>query len=183
VSERAQAEQTARKKSDEMLGSTAGHAWPQLWAMVQAYEQARLSGDAGELAAVEARLNQAFAQLNTGPDFGNQPISGEVAQVIQLALAYRTQVEEQTRSEAEYFTAMVERYDENPAVFVQRAWTEMLEKVLDPANDVEVYYYKDKAEIRLSLQRDPDIHRRREEKKLLEDQERYRRQAQELQRR
>jgi membrane protease subunit HflK len=181
-SERAQAVLEAQREHDELLGSAAGAAWEQLWQMVQAYERARLSNDAEALQQAEADLMQAFETLNTGEKYGNMPIGGEVAQAIHQARTYRAQVEEQTRAEADYFKAMLVAYNENPQVFVQRAWTEMLAQLLDSEKDIEVYYAQEKGQIRIHLHRDPQLQRRRDEKRMAEEQERFQKAAEERQR-
>lgn len=176
-SERAQAVLEAQREHDEKLGSAAGAAWQQLWTMVQAYERARLSNDQEALRIAEEDLTQAFETLNTGPKYGNMAIGGEVAQIIHQARTYRAQVEEQTRAEADYFKAMLVAYNENPRVFMQRAWTEMLAGLLNSENDTEVYYTQDKGQLRIQLHRDPEIQRRRDEKRIAEETQKFEQEA------
>jgi len=154
LSEQASEKEKARQQRDEILGRTAGEAWEPLWQMVQDYELAREQGDQAAADAAEQRLYTAFAALNTGPEAGGNAITGDVAEVISQAKSFRTEVVTRVQADANQFQQLVDKYNENPKLYIAQSWLEMWQE-LAKGELVEMYFVKDDDILRLNVKRDP----------------------------
>ena len=158
--EKAQSIQKAQQQRATTLGATAGEAHGVLWRMIRDFELAREQGDAGRAEALLADIDTALDALNTGPKYGNVPIGGEVAGVINGAKAYRTQIVEQVRAEANQFDSLLTEYHRNPRIVLNRLWQSAREKIL--TGDIETIYLPGDAEVWIDMNRDPQLQKKRE---------------------
>ena len=61
-------------------------------------------------------------RLDTGEDYGNLKISGEAHDIIKDAVAYRSRIIQQFKSEVARFESLYEQYREAPHVVKSRLW-------------------------------------------------------------
>ena len=152
----------AVRERDDILGGTAGEAWPVLQAKMQEYELARLAGTQEAAAKVLEEFDAMFTDLNTGPDHDNLQVGGDVARLINEGLTYRTQVVEQTRTEAETFDSLYGEYKKNPRLFMELLEVETFAKIME-GNLMEVIYVQEGTEIRLRIAGDSALRKKLEE--------------------
>ncbi len=158
--ERAQRLETARQDRERILSEMAGEGAEPLLALLDEYD--RLShADASALAQVEARIDEAFNSLRVGPTRAG--IGGEAARIINQAVTYRTNVVETVRSEAQTFARLLPEYERNPRIVLSRLWAEAKEAIF--TGDVETFYTP-AGEVRIKLNRDPNLAQQRQREKL-----------------
>ena len=96
-------------------------------------------------------------------------IGGEVAQQIYQAQSYRTTIVNRVQSEADRFNRLLAEYQRNPRIVKTRLWQDTREKILS-SEGVETMYTLP-GDLRIDINRDPDVRRERERRALQEDQE------------
>ncbi len=153
----------AQQQRATILGAAAGEAHTALWQMFQAYERAGQAQDTRRAVELLATIDLALIDLNTGPEYGGIPIGGEAAGIINAAKAYRTQIVEEIKGEADRFTSLLEQYNQNPRIVINRKWQGALERIL--TGDVETLYLP-AGQIWIDLNRDPNVARQRELQRL-----------------
>jgi regulator of protease activity HflC (stomatin/prohibitin superfamily) len=97
-------------------------------------------------------------------------IGGEVAQAINGAKTYRTQVVERVKADAETFARLLPQYEKTPRIILSRLWEDARERIL--TGDVETFYTVP-GQLELQLNRDPAIQQERQKQqvKALKDQQ------------
>lgn len=165
--DRAQNLEKAQQERAKILGETAGEAWSGLLKLVEAVESAEKDTDPTKLQIAEARLTKALVDLRLPEDMGGLPIGGKVAESLNDASTYRTQIVEQVRSEAETFRRLLPLYNENPRIVRGRLWQDVKESVL--SSDIETIYLP-KGRPMLELNRDPAIARKRQQEAIRKEQ-------------
>lgn len=159
--ERADAKAKAEKTQKEILGGAAGDAHEALFALVKRYEIAVDSGNRDEVARLDAAFTKAFAEMKVeGADGRTVDISGEVASAISEAQAFQNQIATTARREAETFTKLKEHYDANPAIFLNRQWEAVRERIFSN-KEVETFYLPP-SQMELLLTRDPKLAKQKE---------------------
>jgi membrane protease subunit HflK len=92
-------------------------------------------------------------------------LAGQAQDVIAKAEAYRTRVVEDARANADYFNSLLPEYQKSPKLVVQKIWQDAVQQVLDEADEkIVMQPTGNKNEIRVSINRDPAIKRKQEEK-------------------
>jgi modulator of FtsH protease HflK len=142
---------------------------PELADIEAAYERVQTSdGREARLAAALELLEEAQALEEAIADEG-VAIGGDVAQRIYQAQSYRTTIVNQVQSEAERFNRLLAEYQRNPRIVKSRLWQNTREKILS-SEGVETMYTLP-GDIRLDINRDPEVRRERERRALQEDEE------------
>jgi modulator of FtsH protease HflK len=159
--EKAQAIEKAEEERRRVLGETAGEAHDALLELVEQFELASQSDDKARESELQKQLDQTFMSLKVNTPRGDVPIGGKVAEIINQAKAYRTEVAAQVRAEAEYFEAQLVEYEKNPGIVRNRLWNDMLGRIL--TGDVETFWVPGRGQVWIDLNRDPEVHRKREE--------------------
>ena len=162
--ERANALQNAWRKYTETLNQTASSAYPKLLEMINEYEVAIATDDEQKQQQLQAELDAAFRDLRLSQERGGTQIRGEVAQRVNEALIYRTEVIEAVRSEAETFELLYEQYRRTPRIFVTRRWQEMRERVFSSPQVEKIY--APTGQLYIVTNADPSIQREKDEKAL-----------------
>lgn len=170
-SERGQAIEAAQKERSSILNTAAGEAYEPLWKLIVAYEQAVDLEDHVEANRLAAEIDAAYSTLSIPAERGPAPVGGRVAEIVNAAQTYRTQVVEQVKAEANTFNMLLPQYRENPNIVLSRLWQEARERIL--SGDVETFYLPP-GQPRVILNRDPKVAQMREERMLREQQERQR---------
>jgi len=108
------------------------------------------------------------------------PIGGEVAQAINGAKTYRTQVVERVKADAETFARLLPQYEKTPRIILSRLWEDAREQIL--TGDVETFYTVP-GQLQLQLNRDPEIQKmkQREQLKNLKTEQKEMQRARQLQ--
>ena len=166
--DKAQQLEKANQERAKILGETAGEAWSGLLKLVEQVESAEKDGDKSKLAQAEATLTQALVDLKLPVDAGGQVTRGKLAEIVNAARTYRTQIVEQVRSEADTFRRLLPQYKENPRIVRSRLWQDSKEAVL--SGDVETLYIPP-GQPYIEVNRDPAVAKKRQEDKIKADQE------------
>ena len=134
-SAKAKAIEEAQAQWAQTLGQTAGDAYRELLDLIDRYELAFVEENPQKIAEAEAQLDAAFETLEIATPRGPRRIEGDVASHIEESRAFRTNVVESLRGEAEAFAGgektrgALERYRENPEVFLDRRWQDAVESM------------------------------------------------------
>jgi membrane protease subunit HflK len=168
----------ANKERTSIVSTAAGEAFETLWRVIRDYERAADDPDVSsdELARMKSELDTTLSDLRVESSAGPIAIGGEVARIINDAISYRTQVVEQIRAEADEFSLLLAKFEDDPAIeriTRNRRVQDMLQTVL--TGDIETFYAPP-GRMWLKLNRDPDIERRREIQRV-EDEKRQRERA------
>ncbi|MDA0970804.1 MAG: SPFH domain-containing protein [Planctomycetota bacterium] len=141
-----------------ILGETAGEASGNLLALLDRYERARETTAADADAVAEA-INRVFDELR----IDNVAIGGEVAEVMNAARTYRTQVVERLKGDRDIFERLLPQFLRNPRIILTRLWEDAKERIL--TGDVETFYTLP-GKLELQLNRDPEIQQARQRQQL-----------------
>jgi membrane protease subunit HflK len=116
-----------------------------------------------QAAAAQAELNALLTEAGVPLDRrATQPITGQVAEQISRATSDRQSELERVRTRGEEFRKYHEQYSQNPGmreIIMARLWQQAKQEIL--TGDVEVFYVSP-GQLRLELNRDPDIKKERE---------------------
>jgi regulator of protease activity HflC (stomatin/prohibitin superfamily) len=150
---------SAQQDRARILGEAAGEGSEKLLELLDRFEQAAEFGTAEEALAVEREIEAALGELRVG----DVPIGGEVAQVVNAAKTYRTQVVERVKGDSETFQRLLPQYERNPRIILSRLWEDAREQIL--TGDVETFYTVP-GRLELQLNRDPVIQKERQKEQL-----------------
>jgi membrane protease subunit HflK len=150
---------SAQQDRARILGEAAGEGSEKLLELLDRFEQAAEFGTAEEALAVEREIEAALGELRVG----DVPIGGEVAQVVNAAKTYRTQVVEGVKGDSETFQRLLPQYERNPRIILSRLWEDAREQIL--TGDVETFYTVP-GRLELQLNRDPVIQKERQKEQL-----------------
>ena len=165
--------QTARR---ETLGAAAGAAAlpvpgggdGPLVAMVKAYELADAAEDEAELQRLSAELDAAFRALRVQTEEQGFDIGGEAAAIINGAQSDRTALVQGIEAEADAFRKLLESYRANPQLVRQLEWQRARTVIFGPDSDIETFMAP-QGQLWIELNRDPEIVRERERRRIEED--------------
>jgi modulator of FtsH protease HflK len=164
-SERARQIEDAQRERATILGGTAGEAFAPLLRLVEAYATASSLDDQEEMNRLKHELDQAFTTLTiTDARQRSVRVGGRVAETLNEALVYRTQVAQRTESQAAYFLTLKQQYDVNPRVVLDRLWQDAVQTAL--SDDTEVLFVPPDWRPYLEINRDPEKWREREARRL-----------------
>jgi membrane protease subunit HflK len=149
----------AQQDRARILGETAGEGSEKMLALLDRFERAAELGAAGEVGSVEQEMDLALGDL----DVDGVPIGGDVAQVINAAKTYRTQVVERVKGDRETFERLLPQYERNPRIILSRLWEDARERIL--TGDVETFYTVP-GQLELQLDRDPVIQKERQQEQI-----------------
>lgn len=176
-SERSQRIDEARKEQTEILGKVAGAAAQPvaggkpgpLVEMIDQYQRAASLGDLKKAETLREAIDQVFDQGVITQGGTTYAIGGEAAQKINEANTYRTLVVERVKGDSERFAKLLERFDDNPELLLQRRWQEARAAIL--SGDVETMYVRPGSHVRIDLTGDPEVAREREERRMQREEE------------
>jgi membrane protease subunit HflK len=152
----------ARQERDRILNELAGEAHEPLWALIQDYQLATAEQDKPALDQLTAELSDAFDDLK----IGELPIGGQIAQKINDARSYKTEVVQSLLAEKQVFQAHVDAWDTTPRRLLENnLWQKTREQIFSNAA-VETFYMPSGAELYLEGNRDPRFRKAREEAML-----------------
>ncbi|MDY7108707.1 MAG: SPFH domain-containing protein [Planctomycetota bacterium] len=124
--------ENARQEANKALIAAAGEKYEGILALIEQYENALALED-------EPAAEDLLAQIN---DRLEEKRSGDVAEIIDFARAYRSTVESTLGNEARRFAGLLPAYRENPALVAWQLWSAAYENVLS-REDVEIFYVPD----------------------------------------
>lgn len=176
VNEKEQQIQQARQEQAQILGQTAGEAYTALDQLIGEYEEARNLGQEDRAAALLRELDASLARLRMSPERGGAAIGGQVAELINEAVTFRTALVEQIKAEASTFRAFLPEYRRSPNLVLSQIWQAAREQILS-SDGVETFYAVP-GHLYIEQNRDPQIQRRREQQRLQQEQEQLRQQGQ-----
>jgi len=142
-----------------ILGETAGEGSDKFVKLLDRFEQASEVGTPADAAAAEREIETALTELRVQ----NVPIGGEVAQVVNAAITYRTQVVERVKGDSETFQRLLPQYERNPRIILTRLWEDAREQIM--TGDVETFYTLP-GRLELQLNRDPVIQQERQKAQM-----------------
>lgn len=149
----------AQQDRARILGEAAGQASDSLIALLDEYERVRETGTSSEIAVSEQKLQEAFDTLTVN----NISIGGLVAESINSARTYRTQVVEAVKGDREVFERLLPQFEKNPRIILSRLWEDARERIL--TGDVETFYTLD-GRLELQINRDPQIQQDRQKSQI-----------------
>jgi regulator of protease activity HflC (stomatin/prohibitin superfamily) len=149
----------ARQNRARILGETAGEASDKLIGLLAAYEESVTREDRPEAARLETLFDEGFGNLT----IDGLAIGGQVAQIINNAKSYRTQVVETVGAEAQAFRQLMPQYRQNPRLVLSKLWEDARETIL--TGDVETFYTVP-GQLELQLNRDPELQKERQQEQL-----------------
>jgi len=158
-SDRTQRIVAAQQDRARILGETAGEGSEKLLALLDRFERATEAVAPDEVAVVEQAMDLALGDLNVD----GVSIGGDVAQVINAAKTYRTQVVERVKGDRETFERLLPQYEKNPRIILSRLWEDARERIL--TGDVETFYTVP-GQLELQLDRDPVIQKERQQEQI-----------------
>lgn len=158
-SDRSQRIVAAQQDRARILGETAGEGAEKILALLDRFERAGEAGTPDEAAASERGIEEAFGELR----IEGASIGGEVAQVVNAAKTYRTQVVERVKGDSETFQRLLPQYERNPRIILSRLWEDARERIL--TGDVETFYTVP-GKLELQLNRDPVIQKERQQEQI-----------------
>jgi membrane protease subunit HflK len=178
VSDRAKAIAEGRKQRDEILKNAAGEAHEDLWALLQAYEQAHVGDLSEDVASAESllkRVGRVMRQGRINPEdvagvlelSAAVSIGGEVAAVISQARSYRDQVKSTAQREAREFEDLLPQFTKNRTVFMTDRFSAALEGILT-SKTVETHYVDAGMDVIIQSNPDPKIKQQDEERNIAE---------------
>jgi membrane protease subunit HflK len=150
---------SAQQDRARILGEAAGEGSEKLLELLDRFERAAETGTAADARAVEQEIEAALGELRVG----DVPIGGEVAQVVNGAKTYRTQVVERIKGDSETFQRLLPQYERNPRIILSRLWEDAREQIL--TGDVETFYTVP-GRLELQLNRDPVIQKERQKEQM-----------------
>ncbi|MBL6713092.1 MAG: hypothetical protein ISQ07_06880 [Pirellulales bacterium] len=149
----------AQQDRARILGEAAGQASDSLIALLDEYERVRETGTSSEIAVSEQKLKEVFDTLTVN----NISIGGLVAESINSARTYRTQVVEAVKGDREVFERLLPQFEKNPRIILSRLWEDARERIL--TGDVETFYTLD-GRLELQINRDPQIQQDRQKSQI-----------------
>jgi len=149
----------AQQDRSRILGEVAGEGSERFLALLDRFERASETGSPAEAAAVDDQIEAALGGL----EIDGAAIGGEVAQVVNSAKTYRTQVVERIKGDSETFERLLPQYERNPRIILSRLWEDARERIL--TGDVETFYTVP-GKLELQLNRDPGIQKERQQEQL-----------------
>jgi regulator of protease activity HflC (stomatin/prohibitin superfamily) len=149
----------AQQDRSRILGEVAGEGSERFLALLDRFERASETGSPAEAAAVDDQIEAALGGL----EIDGAAIGGEVAQVVNSARTYRTQVVERIKGDSETFERLLPQYERNPRIILSRLWEDARERIL--TGDVETFYTVP-GKLELQLNRDPGIQKERQQEQL-----------------
>lgn len=167
-SAKATAIDNARREYTEILTNSAGEASNDLYQLIKDFEIASESGNKTEEEKLQAYLIETFQTLSLPVAYSAKPVGGDVAEMINQANTYRTQVVEGVKGEANQFEALLQQYRANPVIMLVQRWEEARQAVF--GNEMVETIYTPTGDIRIETNRDPGVRREREQRRLEEEQ-------------
>ncbi len=122
----------ASQEANKTRNRVAGKDYAQLIEVIERYEDSLERGNEEESAALLAAVN---AKLDENTD-------GEVAQVIQMARTFQSQIESTLGNEYLRFKSLLPAYRNNPQLLIRQQWMDTYSQVLRRP-DAEVIYVPD----------------------------------------
>jgi regulator of protease activity HflC (stomatin/prohibitin superfamily) len=184
ISEQAQRIEQAQQQAATRLSETAGEATDELYRMTTDYQNALNGGDEAEIKALEDQIDAAMFGApdeagarrttsrvrRTGEAYGNKLISGKVALTLNEAETYRNSIASRLNAEVAKFEAYQKQIaDGGPAaeaLLRSKLWEAARADIL--ANkQIETLYLPDGG-VQMTLQRDPNVRKAREQAALLQ---------------
>ncbi|MFW5681959.1 MAG: SPFH domain-containing protein [Phycisphaeraceae bacterium] len=156
--EAARLSEQIRQRINELADS------PELADIASAYEKVLTRDDREARLAAALELLEEAQSLEEAIAEDGVAIGGEVAQQIYQAQSYRTTIVNQVQSEAERFNRLLAEYQRNPRIVRSRLWQDTREEILS-SEGVETMYTLP-GDIRLDINRDPEVRRERERRAL-----------------
>lgn len=157
--DRAQRVVAAWQDRARILGETAGEGSDGLLQLLDRYERAAEADTPESAAAAERAIDEALDALRVG----DASIGGDVAQAINGARTYRTQVVERVKGDRETFERLLPQFEQNPRIILSRLWEDARERIL--TGDVETFYTAP-GRLELQLNRDPQIQQERQKQQI-----------------
>lgn len=185
ISEQAQRVEQARQQASAQLSETAGEATDELYRMISDYQMAMDAGNEEEVTRLEKIIDDAlFGRVGTGsgsnaadrvrltgPEYGNRPISGKVAELLNEAETYRNSIASRINAEATTFEAYNKRIEEGgPAALAllrSQLWEAARTEILSNKNIETMYLPADGAKD-IAISRDAKVRKEREQAALQE---------------
>ncbi len=162
----------AQELAARLLVGTAGEAYEPLLTLIDDYELATHGTDVLLTEELSQQLDEAFTSLAVPAQQGQATIGGAVAEMINEAMTYRTEVVAKVRGEADYFNSLLPEYRKNPRIVVNRLWQDAKQRIL--TGDIETIYLPP-GQTYLDISRDPQVQQQRERQRLTgEEQDRPR---------
>ncbi|MGI9177937.1 MAG: SPFH domain-containing protein [Pirellulales bacterium] len=149
----------AQQDRARILGETAGEGSEKLVAVLDRFERAAEAGTPEEVATAEREIDLVLGDLAVE----GVSIGGDVAQVVNAAKTYRTQVVERVKGDRETFERLLPQYEKNPRIILSRLWEDARERIL--TGDVETFYTVP-GQLELQLDRDPVIQKERQQEQI-----------------
>lgn len=124
-SDRSQRIVSAQQDRARILGEAAGEGAEKILALLDRFERAGEAGTPDEITTAEREIEAALGDLS----IAGTAIGGEVAQVVNAAKTYRTQVVERVKGDSETFQRLLPQYERNPRIILSRLWEDAREKI------------------------------------------------------
>ncbi len=182
VSKAEEAIATADSTRQTVLNTCAGRAVGHLIERIDAYEAALRAGqDASTiLEEIFAVMEGREVVLADGRRIERGLISGDVVKRLNEARQYRSSIVSRRSAQLAGFRAKHDQYKSNPAVFVQREWSEALARFMS-VDTVEIMLLPRRSTglLEVAISRDPEILKAldRAQKEMLVEEARLRREA------
>lgn len=169
VAEKGRLIDEARKERDEILLRAAGQAHRPLWRLIQAYEQAHAGqtpADKQRSAAMLSTLDDLLRKERIDADDApgildlstSVEIGGQIASVINQAVAYKTNVIKTAEREVEEFIDLLPEYRTDPKLFMAFHLATTIEDILT-SKKIQTHYIGGEVQVYVESNPDPEIER------------------------
>jgi len=134
--------ESARQRANQRLVNAAGERFRDVIRLINRYEDALQTGD-------EPRAATLLTEINSMLD--SDAVSGEVAQIVYRARAYRAEVESTLGNEARRFASMLPAFEQYPEMVVKQRWLRAYANVLSQQDSELFFVPKGQGNVRLAL--------------------------------
>jgi membrane protease subunit HflK len=172
-SAQAEASQTvdeARGTARQILSETAGEAAPLVLTLIDRYEAELAKGNNAGAEQILAQLHEGMSgkPMTAGPDAPPTIVSGRVAQELAAAQQYRTSVVAEAQTQAVVYQSQLQAYRSNPQVFLASTWNNAMKTFMTHPSVQTMVLPSDVSKIVMTINKDPEIAKEREQQ-LLEE--------------
>ncbi len=151
----------AKRQRGDLLNGAAGACHEKLLAEIDKLDAARVGGDEGEAARIEAEIDRIL----------EHEAAGLAGAAIRHERAYYTQAVQAVRGDVEQFEALLAEYQRTPQLLIDRLWSETERRILGSTGVKKFYLPPGQKEIRIPLTPDPRDKRAEEQAKYQAEEE------------
>lgn len=134
--------------------------------LIKEYEIATAVNDTARLAELDQQMQDAFRSLSIAGADRPYDVGGETARIINAAQIDKTQIIESVKTEADTVLQLKPAFDKDPTLFKQLMWQSAAREIFGEDSGIEMFYAPSGDKLYLTMNRDPNIVRKKERDRL-----------------